>query len=442
MSSNELSASLDPALLDRAIGLAWVLLPLFGAVLFTMLRIALQRANAPRALALVQDAARRTKLERLFLRADHLANSARILELGSEFAYGALLLRWLADGHALTAWTIVLALALALPCLLVFAEAVPTALALRMGDRILIAVLPAFDLVQLPLSWLAVAFGALRRALLRVVGLRQDHESARTIVEELREVIEDSEISGELDETEKEIIGNVMEFRDVNVAALMTPRTQISGIELADGLLGAARRTAESGHSRIPVYEGSLDRIVGLVTARDVLAVAAEDGLETQRLRSILRPAYFVPETKRVSELLAEFKREKIKLAIVLDEYGGTAGLVTLGDIVQEIVGDIQDEFDTQRSAPIRRLSNGGAEVDAALHVSEVNEELELALPEGEDYETLAGFVLSELGHFPKRGEKLTVSGVEITVLEASDRRVFKVGLRRLPETAAQASGS
>jgi CBS domain containing-hemolysin-like protein len=225
-----------------------------------------------------------------------------------------------------------------------------------------------------------------------------------------------------------------MEFRDVNIAASMTPRTEIRGVEIGEDLLAAARRMAECGHSRIPVYEGSLDRIVGVLTARDVLQAAGEHGMQNQPLRAILRPAYFVPETKRLSELLAEFRREKIKLAIVLDEYGGTAGLVTLGDIIREIVGDIQDEFDVAGPQAFRRLSDGRIEIDAGLRTSEVNEELGTEIPEDGGFETLAGFVLAQLGHFPKRGESFTEGPFEYTVLEASDRRVIRVSLRPVPQ--------
>ena len=141
-----------------------------------------------------------------------------------------------------------------------------------------------------------------------------------------------------------------------------------------------------------------------------------------------------MPETKPVSELLTEFRREKIKIAIVLDEYGGTAGLVTLGDIIQEIVGDIQDEFDEVAPVPFRRLPDGRVEVSASLHVSEVNEELGTQIPEDGGFETLAGFVLARLGHFPKRGEIFAEDSFEYTVLEASDRRVIKVCLRPVLE--------
>ena len=426
---------------SKARELAGVLLALGATALLQFVRLALQRSNPARIVPRLPESARRERIEALLAGADHLAGSAGILALAAAVVFTLTLLAHVADGEPVGLRALCVSGAVALPALLVFAEALPAALALRYGDALLARTLPAFHLLQLPIAGLVRLFDVLRRALLRVAGSSQDPHSARAIVEGLREVIEENAISGALDETEKEIIGNVMEARDVNVAAIMTPRTEIRALEVGDGLSGAAQRVAESGHSRVPVYEGSLDRIVGVVTARDVLNVAAEDGLETEKLRSILRPAWFVPETKPVSELLTEFKREKLKLAVVLDEYGGTAGIVTLGDVVQQLVGDIQDEFDEAPAQPVRRLPDGSAEVDASLNVKEVNERLELALPEDEHYETLAGYVLSELGHFPRRGERFRAAECEFTVLEASDRRVLKLLVRAERGANAVAAG-
>jgi CBS domain containing-hemolysin-like protein len=417
--------------------LSWVALALLACGLFQLVRLSLQRSSPSRILPRLSEAPRRERIEALLARADHLSQSAGILALASGVAFTLALLAHVAGGEALDARALLVCGAIALPALLVCAEALPAALAQRLGDWLIARTLPAFYLLQLPIAGLVRLYEFLRRALLRIAGSSRDPRSARAIVEGLREVIEENAISGALDETEKEIIGNVMEARDVNVAAIMTPRTGIRALEVGEGLAGAAQSVAESGHSRMPVFEGSLDRIVGVVTARDVLSVAAGDGLETEKLRSILRPAWFVPETKPVSELLTEFKREKLKLAVVLDEYGGTAGIVTLGDVVQQLVGDIQDEFSEAGPQPVRRLPDGSAEVDASLNVKEVNERLEVALPEDEHYETLAGYVLSELGHFPRRGERFRAAGCEFTVLEADERRVFKLLVR--PERAGSA---
>jgi CBS domain containing-hemolysin-like protein len=416
---------------------AWTAPFVFLAALFAVLRSSLLHSSAPRILARAGSPARRARIEPLLAKADSLATSAGILEVTFELAFATQVLRLCSQGNPVAGNAILLTLVIAVPVILFASQALPTVIALGVGDRLLLWGLPTFHLLQIPLRWLVSALEAASRALMRIVGLRQDPASARQIVEGLREVIADSEISGDLDETEREIIGNVMEFRDVSVSALMTPRTEIDGIDVEKGVLAAARRVSECGHSRLPVYDGSLDSIVGLVIAKDVLGAAADrNGTASPSLRSILRPAYFVPETKPVSQLLAEFRREKIKLAIVLDEYGGTAGLVSLGDIIQELVGDLHDEFDEVAPVEFRRLPDGRVEVDASLHVSEVNEEVGVAIPEDGGFETLAGFVLSKLGHFPKRGEGFRDGAFEYTVLEASDRRVIRVSLRPVSQEA------
>jgi CBS domain containing-hemolysin-like protein len=430
------AAGLAPELQALLAALAVSLPFLLAGGLFAMLRVALLRSHAGRVLSRTPSESHRERIEPLLQRADRLATSAEILEVVCEVAFLVLLYRALAAHPDVGPWAILWTVLSAVPLRLVLGEALPTAIALRGGDTLLLGILPAFHLLQLPLQWIVRGVEGVRSAFLRVLGLRSDPAASRQIVEELRDVVADSEISGELDPTEKEIIGNVMTFRDVGVSALMTPRTEISGVEIGDGVAEAARLTAETGHSRLPVYEGSLDRILGVVTARDVVRVAAEKGLERASLRALLRPAYFVPETKRVSELLAEFKREKIKVAVVLDEYGGTSGLVTLGDIVQAIVGDIRDEFGEAGRQSVRKLSDGTVEVDASLHVTEVNAELELEIPEG-DYETLGGFLLSRLGHFPHKGERCVHAGVEYVVTDASDRRIHRVRVHRGPRDVA-----
>ena len=417
--------------------LPWLVL----AAAFATLRKALQRASPQRILSGTHSSRDRARLEPLLAEADTLQTSAGVFEVASRAAFAALVARALARWTGEFGWSeIGLTVAIAAPVLLLGCDALATALAVRRGDAIVRSLLPGFHLLQLPLRLVVRGLEGARKALMRIVGLRQNPADARRIVEGLREVIEESDISRDLDETEREIIGNVMEFRDVAVSAIMTPRTQIQGVEVGEGLSEAARVLAESGHSRIPVYEGSLDTIIGVLTARDVVMAASEQGMSGP-IKAWLRPATFVPETKPISELLSEMRREKIKLAIVLDEYGGTAGLVTVGDILREIVGDIGDEFDAPEIQPIRRQSDGTIEIDASLHVSEVNEELDLAIPEGEDYETLAGFVLSEMGRFPKRGESFVAGAHEYSVADATDRRVLKVLVRpaRVHEAGAHA---
>lgn len=395
--------------------------------LFAVLRQAMARAITKRVLARLPEGPERVRLEGPLSRIDTLSTSAGVLAMTSGLVVTALVLQWFANGQPLGSSALIFGVAVSVPILWFADDVLARALAQRHGDRLLVAVLPAFSFLQMPLAAIAWAFDHARRGALRLFGLRDDMDTKREIVAGLREVIEDSEISGNLDDTERELIENVMEFRDVDVAAVMTPRTEVDACDIEDGLLGAAQIFARSGHSRIPLFEGSLDTIVGTVSARDLVQVIAAGKLETAELSDILHPAYFVPETKHISDLLGELRREKIKMAIVLDEYGGTAGLVTVGDIISEIVGDLPDEYDADEPSPIRHLQDGAAEVEASLHVTEVNEALDLDIPEEADYETLGGFVLAELGHFPERGEAFVRGKTEYAVVEANDRRVLKV---------------
>ena len=252
--------------------------------------------------------------------------------------------------------------------------------------------------------------------------------SQQQAVEELREVIEETGHTGELEQSEREMLENVIEFHDVDVSAIMTPRTDIRGIELSEGLPAALKIAVDEGLSRVPVYEGSIDTIVGYINVRLVLKLLAKSELEEAEIKDHLQPALFVPETQRVSVLLADFREERQKMAIILDEYGGTSGLVTIGDVFAELVGELQDEFsDEEEQEEIRRIEPGVCEVDGAARLDEVNEALELGLPEQEDYETLAGFILSELGRIPCPGDNFKRNEVLYEVTEASDRRVICV---------------
>jgi CBS domain containing-hemolysin-like protein len=429
------SASGPPPIFPLASDFETIALVVFAALastFFATLRASLLYAHTPRVLAHLSSEAARERMLRLLGQVERWSTSAAIGEIACQMMLLAALLGLFA-GEQGSGWgPLGLALATAVPILLFSHEVLSTACARRFGDSILLRVLPAFALLQLPVQVLVIGIEWSRRRLLRVLGVPAGSRSERDLVEGLREVIQDTGRDSDLDDSERELIENVMEFRDVDVAAVMTPRTEIDGIDLCDGFAGAVRGAAESGHSRIPVYEDSLDNIVGYISALDVVKVLADGGGDGTDLRPHLRPAFFVPETKQISSLLSEFRRERQKMAIVLDEYGGTAGLVTLGDVLEEIVGEIQDEFDAPEPTPFREVEPGQAVVDASLHVSELNELFETNLPEEEDFETVAGFVLSELGHFPKRGESFDHDGVQYEVLEASDRRVIQIQVCKL----------
>jgi len=324
-------------------------------------------------------------------------------------------------------------------------QSIPLAFAQSRADRLLVAVLPVVAPALRPFEWIAAALTWMRRPILRVLGTPDADHGTRRLVEGFRAIVEEAELRGDLGENTQELIANVIEFSGADAAEVMTPRTEVRAIELDQPLSAAVAVFAEHGFSRIPVFRESIDTIVGTLTALEAAKAVREDRLEATRIGDVMRPPLLVPETKLVPELLSDFRRERQKMAIVVDEYGGTAGLVTLADVMAEVLGDVQDEFaaDEARFTP---MECGATNADASLHVSEINEELGLDLPEEADYETLAGFVLSELGRFPRTGETFERGGVGYEVLEASDRRVLRVAIRppgasARPGVAAEGGG-
>ncbi len=406
----------------------WILLALGLSAFFSTLRAALQFSLPARVLARARDDDERRRLRPLLDRVDALATSASIYKIACDlFVVAFLILITVRDGPL--DWPrLGLAVAIAAPPLLLLTEALPVSIARARGDTLLVRALPAFHFLQLPVALLGALLQSLREGVLRILRIHDDSSSSRKIVEGLREVVAGA--SGELEEAERELIENVMDFGDVDAAEVMTPRTEIDAVPVESDLQTAITVMADAGHSRIPVYDDNIDNIIGTVNALDVArALAGSDGSQTC-LRDLLHPPLLVPETKLVSEILKGFRTRGQKMVIVVDEYGGTAGIVTLTDVMSEIVGEIRDGFQ-ESEATIRELEGGIVEIQAAVHVSEVNEALGLEIPEEADFETLGGFVLAELGRFPKAGDSFEKDDVTYSVAEASDRRVLKVHVQR-----------
>jgi len=245
--------------------------------------------------------------------------------------------------------------------------------------------------------------------------------------EEIRTVFNEGEREGLLEEDEREMIESVIDLHDADVAEIMTPRTDMVTIP-ADASLEEARKIIlEAGHSRIPVHGETRDDIIGILYAKDLLPYLGTSDQPRPRLEEVVREPLYVPETKSVAALLQEFKAERVHMAVVLDEYGGVAGLVTIEDILEEIVGEIVDEFDKAVEEPLRQLGPGVAEIDARMHVDELNEALDLNLPEDADFDTVGGFVFSALGRIPEAGEQFTRDNVRFTILDVGKRAIERI---------------
>jgi CBS domain containing-hemolysin-like protein len=247
--------------------------------------------------------------------------------------------------------------------------------------------------------------------------------------EEIKTLVDAGEEGGLLEEEEKEMIYSIFEIGDTLAREIMVPRIDVLALEVDTPLPEAVEAVIRLGHSRIPVYQETIDNIVGLLYAKDLLRVWKNQS-EASSLRALLRPAYFVPETKKVDELLAELQQKRIHMAIVVDEYGGTAGMVTLEDIVEEIVGEIRDEYDANEEASFEKVSESEYVFDARIDLDEVNELLGLSLPSG-DSDSLGGFIYSQLGHVPAPGEKVAAGAAQFEVLTVTGRRIRKVRAKR-----------
>lgn len=222
------------------------------------------------------------------------------------------------------------------------------------------------------------------------------------------------------------MIESVIEFRDTQVGQIMTSRPEIVALELKASLPEVKRTLEESGHSRIPVYDGTLDHIVGILYARDLLKHLGQSP-EQFNIRSAIRPAVFVPEIKPLRDLLREFRQQKVHIAIVADEYGGTAGLVTIEDILEELVGEISDEHEPISPSTFRRVDERTADVDARIYLGDLNRLLGLDLPDDAGYETLGGFVSVTMGRIPPEGTSFEHEGVRYTVTSAEPQKVNRV---------------
>lgn len=269
----------------------------------------------------------------------------------------------------------------------------------------------------------------------RLAGRVHEEPDEESFEDEIRTIVTEGHREGLLEEDAREMIEGVIELSDVDVSEIMTPRTDMVSIASSLSWKEALEFIIEAGHTRVPVYEANRDDIVGILVTKDLLPELAKGPNEpAQPWTALLREAYFVPETKPVDVLLQEFQRTGNHLAVVLDEYGGVSGLVTMEDVLEEIVGDIVDEYDQDLGDGIKRISQGVAEVQGKVRIDEINERLELALPENGDFDTIGGFVFSELGHVPLVGEELVRDQVRITVIEATQRRILRLRIEVLDQ--------
>ena len=308
---------------------------------------------------------------------------------------------------------------------LILGELVPKALALRFTEQASLLVAPPLDFMARASRWLVVLLTSTTRAMLRVFRIPVD-TAHRTFVstEEIRHLVTEGREQGVIDDTEMEIIHSVIQFSETPVKKVMVPRPKIFALDIDTPPGEVERMIVEAGFSRIPVYESSVDNMVGLVFIKDVLRL-----LEKRQpvvLRKIRHPVHLVPETKKVGELLKELQKRRTHMALVIDEHGSVTGLVTLEDLLEEIVGEIHDEYDWEER-PVERLRDGSLVVDGTVSAADLRDRYNIPIPESDEFETVAGFMLDALGSVPRGGEVVGLGDHRLTVVDVERNRISKV---------------
>jgi putative hemolysin len=374
------------------------------------------------------------------LRLRHLAesgnkNAARYLEAFTKperFLSAAMMGVTIAHvtASAVTTWTLVPRLGAAAapvvtlvltPLMLIFGEVIPKAVAREWATALVLRLFHAVQIATAILAPLSVSANALVRGVLAVLGYPRTTTRAFVSREELKLLLQMEPEEADVTSTEAEMIDKIFDLGETAVREVMVPMVEVAALPETASPDDCVRLIAERGFSRIPIYADRIFNVVGVVTAMDLL----RQGAGAPDVRTFMRPATYVPETKRIDDLLREMQKARIQLMVVVDEYGAAVGIVTVEDIVEEVVGEIRDEHDRALDT-IERLPDGSYRVAGRANVDEVNEALDWELPKG-DFETVAGLVLATVHRIPIVGEVLQVGRHTVTVLEANERRVLTV---------------
>jgi len=321
-------------------------------------------------------------------------------------------------------WLVSLILSLVV---LVACEITPKTLALQRAERVALRMARLVAGATFVMRPIVFVLTAVTRLILRILGGRAQVRGPFVTEEELKMLVSVGEEEGVLEEEEREMIHGIFEMGDMRVRELMVPRTDLVAIEVNEPVEKAVELVTKHGHTRIPVYEGDIDHIVGVLYAKDLLRAVVRG--ERKSLREIARKPYFTPESNKVQDVLRDLRKNRVHMAIVVDEYGGTAGAVTIEDILEEIVGPIQDEYDIGEEDEIQFIGPNEVVLDGRVSVDDVNELLKLNIA-GDDYDTIGGYVQNQLGATPKVGATLKLGNAQLRVEAVQGSRIKKVRIR------------
>ncbi|MDD3192817.1 MAG: hemolysin family protein [Oscillospiraceae bacterium] len=336
-------------------------------------------------------------------------------------------------------WAAALSLALTVlagsALVLIVGYLIPRHLAWRDPNRIARGAAPALQFFAGLVTPLSALCSLVSNGVLRLIGVDPSTDPEEGTEEDIREMVEAGNENGLIPQSEREMIYNIFEFDDRTAEDVMTHRTEIEAVEVDDDIDKALKTAIEEGFSRIPVYEDTLDNVVGVLYAKDLLRLIGHGDDRPHTIRALMRSALYVPESTRCRDLFRQFQQKKVQIAIVVDEYGGTSGMVTMEDLLESIVGEIQDEYDEEEEA-ITPISDSAYLIDGSAALDEVQRFLPLEVPADADYDTLSGLLTDLLGRIPAPGEhpEMVLSGIRFTVMEMDDRRIGRVKAELLPE--------
>ncbi|MEG0838485.1 MAG: hemolysin family protein [Hydrogenoanaerobacterium sp.] len=316
---------------------------------------------------------------------------------------------------------------------IVFGELVPKRIAMKYPEKVAFAMSGALNVCYILEKPFVILLSLTTNAVVRLFGIDPTSDGEQVTEEEIRMMVDVGNERGVIEQSQKEMINNIFEFDDRTAGEVMTHRTEVTGVEVDVTIDELVRLAVEDGYSRIPVYEDTLDNIVGIIYVKDLLSLVKENAPQHFDVQDYMRAALFVPESNRCRELFLEFKTKKVQMAVVVDEYGGTSGVVTMEDLLESIVGNIQDEYDDEEEE-VKQLSDTVYTLDGSISLDEVEILMKISIPDDVDYDTLGGLITDLLGRIPTENEhpKIQIEDVEFTVLEVEDRRIAKVKAEKL----------
>lgn len=311
--------------------------------------------------------------------------------------------------------------------ILIFGEITPKNLAKNHAEKFTLAVIKIIHTLSILLTPFIKLFGSASRYIIGIFGEEyKEREPIQVSEDQIKMLVHEGEERGLFDKDEGEMIRRIFAYDDLTSRQVMVPRTEVKALEVNVSIGEAKKFAAETGHSRLPVYEGKIDNVIGTLYTKDLLKV--EDGQDV-KLKDLIRPAYYIPTTKPINDLLRDFKRDRQHQALVIDEYGQVAGLVTLEDVLEEIVGEIEDEYDKPTNL-IKRISSQEFLVDPGTEINQINETLKLNLPTDEGV-TISGLIFHRLEDIPKEGDSIQVDEAIIEVAEATEKEIIEVKIRK-----------